>query len=343
MIDVLSVQDIKNRITPESVRSFFSGLDISYVDGEDHLILRTYCHNPMGSECKEKLYFFFDGMTFTCFTECHDTFDLIEFCKRFLEQNGKASSFHDALRFLDNNLCGKTVVVETEDFSSILPKSRKASPVPKYILECFESELHSSWVGEDISKLVALDFGVGYSPCDNAVVVPHHSKTGELIGIRLRLLGDERPSKYVPLKYQKRFLSHRLSDHLYGLHKAADEIQRTGKAYIFEGEKSVLKMFSCGYKNAVACCGSNISSKQISLLHSKGCNEAVICFDKEFVSYGDADSEKYEKFLRKIAKKYEGIIKMSYKIDRLDKLGYKDSPIDRGIDIFKTIEEVVNN
>ena len=127
---------------------------------------------------------------------------------------------------------------------------------------------------------------------------------------------------------------------LYGIDKHKEGIKRSRRAIIVEGEKSVL--LSHGYygemSNCVACCGSTFNKYHISLLTNiLGANEIIIAFDKE---YSDCFSEKARKYRLKIesmCKKYMNQASFSYIWDFDNLLKEKDSPFDRGKEIFEKL------
>ena len=78
-------------------------------------------------------------------------------------------------------------------------------------------------------------------------------------------------TKHKPVN--KQLYNHPLSLHLYNLNKSKQNISMLGKAIVYESEKSCLKYQSYfGSYNDItdACCGSNISDKQIELLINAG-------------------------------------------------------------------------
>lgn len=108
-------------------------------------------------------------------------------------------------------------------------------------------------------------------------------------------------------------------------------------------EKSCLLFSSFfGIKNdiSVAVCGSNLINYQVEMLKSLGVEEIIIAFDKQYQEYKDAEYIKWEEKLINIYKKYGGFIQISFILDTGNLLGYKDSPIDKGPDIFL---ELFNN
>ena len=85
---------------------------------------------------------------------------------------------------------------------------------------------------------------------------------------------------------------------------------------------------------SVAVCGSNLINYQVEMLKSLEVEEIIIAFDKQYQEYKDAEYIKWEEKLINIYKKYGGFIQISFILDTENLLGYKDSPIDKGPDIF---------
>jgi hypothetical protein len=75
-------------------------------------------------------------------------------------------------------------------------------------------------------------------------------------------------------------------------------------------------------------------------LINAGAEEIIICLDKQYQELGDKEHEKLVKNLKNIHKKYGRFVKISYMFDKEDLLGYKQSPIDNGRDVFL---ELYNN
>ena len=102
-------------------------------------------------------------------------------------------------------------------------------------------------------------------------------------------------------------------------------------------EKSPLLYASYfGIENDIsaATCGSNLLNYQVQLLISLGVEEIVIAFDKQFKEVGDDEWKRLVKNLTNIHKKYGAYVQISYMFDKEDLIGYKDSPIDNGPEIF---------
>ena len=124
---------------------------------------------------------------------------------------------------------------------------------------------------------------------------------------------------------------------LYNINKSKDNIKNMGIAIIGEGEKFCLAYASYfGMNNdiTVACCGSSLIAYQVELLLSLGVKEIVIAFDKQFKEPGDDEWERWQKKLLALKDKYCSTVQISYMYDNKNLLGYKESPIDRGPEIF---------
>jgi len=74
-----------------------------------------------------------------------------------------------------------------------------------------------------------------------------------------------------------------------------------------------------------------------------GAQEIIIAFDRQFKDYGDDEYVHLIKNLKKITMKYKNYVSISCIIDKQKITDYKDSPIDKGKEIFlKLYKERVN-
>lgn len=86
---------------------------------------------------------------------------------------------------------------------------------------------------------------------------------------------------------------------------------------------------------AVAVCGSSISQYQFNLLQDLGINEMCIAFDADYHTIGDDDFNKVIERWQRLYNKFSAFVQVSFLFDREgNKLGYKDSPTDKGKDVF---------
>ena len=196
------------------------------------------------------------------------------------------------------------------------------------------------WLKEGISQEAIDQAIIGYYPGGDAITIPHFDINGNFIGLRGRILGKEEATlygKYRPLKINKVLYSHPLGMNLYNLNNSKANINRLGKAIIFEGEKSTLQYQSYfGFENdiTVACCGSSVSAQQMKLLEQVGAKDIIIAFDRQFQKIGDEEFYHLKNNLLKIKAKYGNYFNISFIFDKNMLTNYKDSPTDEGPDLF---------
>ena len=195
------------------------------------------------------------------------------------------------------------------------------------------------WEAEGMTRDIINYHNICYNPSNQAIVIPHYDENGNLIGIRERTLIKENEiyGKYRPMYLNKQMYNHPLGFSLYNLNNIKNNIKNIKKVIVFEGEKSPLLYASYfGIENdiSVACCGSNLSNYQVELLLNLEIEEIIIAFDKQFQNIGDEEWKGWTKKLKDIDRKYGSRVKISFMFDKWNFLDYKDSPIDKGKDIF---------
>ena len=360
MVYSYNKDEIKNSLSIDQVSEY-----VAELGGEPHeqngiLVCKTICH------CGEshKLYYYPNTTLFKCYTDCGDTFDIFELTRKVMSYRQPkmrekpdwnlpeaiekvAQYFHyapnvqsddsllsnvDDFKILEkydriNNIDLKTQEIELKEYDGTFLKH-----LPRPIIQ--------PWIDEGISQEVMDSAGICYDPKNCGIVIPHYDINGRLIGIRERTLIKEQAEqygKYLPAKIAGKMYNHPLSFNIYNLNHCKDNIARMKKVFVFEGEKSVLKYRSMfGEENdlAVAICGSSFIAYQAWLLIQQGVEEIIIALDKQYQELGDKEHVKLVKNLKNIHKKYGNYVTVSYMFDKGNLLGYKDSPIDDGKDIF---------
>lgn len=227
--------------------------------------------------------------------------------------------------------------------------------------------------------------GKEYTVCDRmaTIILPHHNINGEVVGIYERSFdmlrreakqeyGDWMTwsqiasfprAKYVPLlklpehmgEDGKTSYSFPNSSNLYGLHKAAEAIEKTGLAIVFEGAKSVMLAHQWGRKlgireweTAVASHTFGAHVNHINMLLDCGARRIYLAFDKQYKAEEGEEWTLYDRKTRELAEKVhkwsvehpEGDgagVKMYRLRDLRGVLDYKDAPVDKGCDAFKEI------
>lgn len=137
-----------------------------------------------------------------------------------------------------------------------------------------------------LSNSTIKDFDIGY--CDqygkcsheeyiplidfrfhNTVLFPVKDMYNSLVAVGSRSVDGEK--MYVHSKYTK-------SRHVFGLNVTHQEILRTRKVFIVEGNFDLLTLYENGIKNAVAMLGSKLSLEQLGLL-TRFAEEVIIASD----------------------------------------------------------------
>jgi teichoic acid transport system ATP-binding protein len=116
-------------------------------------------------------------------------------------------------------------------------------------------------------------------------------------------------------------------------HNIADVLKNCNRAIILEhGKKTFDGDVKTGvdkYKKIIVGM-SDSESKEMD----KNAKEANIDLDSNKKEFNDEEHKKLVRNLKNIHKKYGAYVQISYLFDKWDLLGYKDSPIDQGKDVF---------
>jgi hypothetical protein len=363
---------IKNSLSIEQVFDLVSELGGEPTMYNNYFVSETICHNHPG-DGSHKLYYYDNTKLFRCYTECQDTFDIFELvCKvkniaqeykiRY-DETGKEIlvqwNLYDAIQFVamyygfeaeNENFFEKRI--ELHDWEILnkyeannLEKQRQI--IDLHIYEDGEKILNNlprprlkDWEDEGISPEVTAAANICYDPHANGIIIPHYNIDDQLIGIRIRTLikEQEQYGKYKPAILNGKMYNHPLGFNLYNINNSKRHIQEFGRCFVFESEKSCLKYASYfGLNNdiSVAICGNALNNYQVSLLLSLGCKEMIIGLDKQYEQIGNKEWERWTQKFYQIANKYAKYIQVSFLFDLEDNLlDYKDSPIDKGKDVF---------
>lgn len=352
--------EIKNSLTFQQVFDY-----VAELGGEPRLdatnsncfVSRTICHNPIGTG-SHKLYYYENTHLFRCYTYCGDTFDIFDLTRKWAKQRGDDWSLPRAVSYVARYF--GIAAVDEENFENTQEKlqdweilrnyANSSSINDKKIVEFreFDDKILNNlprpritpWENEGITQEVMNARGICYDPLAQGIVIPHYDDMGNLIGIRERTLikEEEQYGKYRPAILNGQMYNHPLGFALYNLNNSKQAIQALGLAIVFEGEKSCLhyaSLFGIDNDISVATCGSNLISHQVDLLRRYGAKEICIAFDKQFKEPNDDEFKQWTKKLTTLHNKYSKLCNISFLFDKQgDMLGYKESPIDRGADVF---------
>ena len=351
----ISKQDIFFSLTMEDVKNFLIGLGVTQIiehPEKDYLICPTICHNPLEEAESMKLYWYQNHKIFRCYTECNESMTIFTLYQKFIYVNeGRKISEEEAIDYVKRCIkhFTKTFTKSKNTLSLDLEKYKFTKNIPtlpeypKEMLSYFTHYYHPLWLKDGITKEAMDKFKIGFSISQNKITIPHFDINGRLIGIRARTLDPneiEQFGKYRPIQIGNVIYSHPLQFNLYGIYEHQNAIQRRRSAIIVEGEKSVLldDGYYGEYSNTVACCGSTFNKYHISLLTNVlGANEIIVALDKEYEDWRDEKAHKYRRKLEELCRKYKNQAEFSYIWDYNNLLKEKDSPFDRGKEIFEKL------
>ena len=322
------------------------------------IVSATICHNEPG-EGSHKLYYYDNSKFFKCYTGCaNDIFDIFELAIKVMQiQYNIEWDLNEAVRFIASKINFQGTEILSDDFGLIdwekftnysrlqeISINDYKAALPVYddsVLSKFNYTLKiRPWLQDNINQNVIEFAKIGFYPGGDQITIPHYNIDNELVGVRGRTLckaEGERYGKYRPIKINNIQYSHSLGLNLYGLNWAKNNIKIIKKAIVFESEKSVLQYMSYfGIENniAVACCGSSISMFQIKQLLDCQVEEIIIAFDRQFQEIRDKEYFKLIKNLERINSKYSKYVLLSFIFDNKMITEYKDSPTDKGKDVF---------
>lgn len=352
---------LKESISDEQMFDFLSELGSEPVWQGANIINKTICHHSPDEPCSHKLYYYSNSKLFKCYTNCGgeawDIFELVRKVKsRELNNDFQLPQAIEYVAkyfgFSKNEFSGDELgtslredwkILENYDRIDNINEEKQTVELKEYdgsFLKHLPHPIIEPWIKDGISQEVMNYYEICYDPKNCGIVIPHRDINGRLIGIRERTLikeNAEKYGKYMPMRCNGKMYNHPLSFALYGLYQNQDNIKALKKAFVFESEKSVMQygtMFGQDNNIGVAICGSSFIQYQAWLLMNLGVEEIIVGLDKQYQRFGEDEHKKLVKNLKQIHKKYGHFVKIEYLFDKEDLLGYKDSPTDRGKEVF---------
>ena len=343
---MIDYQGIIEELDDDKIKRLLDSLKIPFEDKGNYILIPTVCHNNDINNASWKLYYYKNSHIFQCYTECGSQ-TIFTFLKNYYETQNIVYDWYTDIYQVILNCSNFNFREENPDsYKSIqdnytLRKERHQLPAfSEGILDVFIKYYPIEWLNDGITRAAMDKFNIRFSPTQNKIIIPHYDAAGRLVGIRGRALNTweiENVGKYMPVQIEGKWYSHPLSLNLYGLNHNKENIKKTGIAYLVEAEKSVLQMESFSIPNcAVAVCGSKLNKYALDILlrecHPK---EIVISFDQE----EEPKSSKYFNQLYSLCQKYSAYSNFSFIYDKEHLLQLKDSPTDKGKNIFYRLLE----
>lgn len=176
------------------------------------------------------------------------------------------------------------------------------------------------WELEGISKASLEKFQVMYDAFSDRLVYPIRNLDGKIVNIGGRTL-DPRWKEKGLRKYCYFYQWGKL-DLIYGLYENLDSIIEKREIILFEGCKSVLLADTYGIHNTGCLLTSHLNPQQMKILAKLGVR-VVFALDKDVDISRDHNIAKLKRY-----------VYVEYVWDKNRILECKDSPIDKGIDVF---------
>ena len=181
----------------------------------------------------------------------------------------------------------------------------------------------STWTDEGISEDSLKKFQVKYDSFSDRIVYPIRDMNGKIVNIGGRALAphwkEEGQNKYCY------FYKWGTINTIYGVPENMDAIKKEHEVILFEGCKSVLIADTWGVHNTGALLTSHLSANQMKILAKLGC-DVVFALDKDVYIRNDKNIRKLSQY-----------VNVFYLFDRYKRLDNKDSPVDRGKEVFKEL------
>lgn len=204
-------------------------------------------------------------------------------------------------------------------------KESKVQILPDNYMERYEDrdDKLQVWRDEGISDASLQRFQVKFDSYANRLVYPIRNISGKIVNIGGRTL-DPNWKELKIRKYGYYFPWGRMET-IYGLAENMENIRDKHEVILFEGCKSVLIADSWGIKNTGAILTSHLNPAQMKILARLGC-DVVFALDKDVNIRADHNIEKLRRY-----------VNVSYIYDIKDLLDEKDSPVDKGEEVFRQL------
>lgn len=349
-------KELRDQLSDGQIKDILAQFNVEPVnETENFIVFPTCCHNLEGGS--PKLFYYKNTKLFKCYTQCNEMFDIFTLLVKMYALRDQEITLRQAVSIagLDNsdvpdvnksyiledlkymNMLNTTSVPNTEELGL---KTYDKKIVNTYLVT---QEGCKPWIDEGIGWEQIIKFNIRYDVSNNAIIIPNYDYDGNLIGVRGRFLDPNAKAKYAPIWYNRQCLSHPTGKSLYGIYENHKTIEEKKMVILFEGEKSVLK-FGTYYPNsnvALATLGKNITREHIQLLLKMGVKRVVLAYDADYETYDELEEKKKEYL--KLATILTPYFNVSILLDYDLELSYKDSPVDKGKEVFdRILKERIN-
>lgn len=179
------------------------------------------------------------------------------------------------------------------------------------------------WESEGISRSAMDKFQVYYDAFSDRLVYPIRNMDGKIVNVCGRTLDPDWKEK--KLRKYTYFFHWGTLDTIYGLYEHMQDVLAAHEIILFEGCKSVLIAETWGIRNTGAILTSHLNPNQMKLLAKLGCR-VVFALDKDVRIMDDRNIRTLKDY-----------VNVDFLIDRNNLLDEKDSPVDKGLEVFQKL------
>lgn len=356
---MIKFKELREQLTDESIKNILLEFNVEPVaEDEDKIIFPTCCHNLTGGS--PKLYYYKSNKMFHCYTHCAATFDIFTLLQKMYKLRDKDITLYDAIQIcnldvdevenLENDpdhIANNEDLVRLQSLNNIVLPNLDNDELTfrkydKKVLRHFSFDYDGlmPWIKEGMTVDALQRFNIKYDVVQNAIIIPNYDYYGNLIGIRARYFNPEdiKKGKYRPVYIDNTLYSHPTGRTFYGIFENHRNIEKRHICIIFEGEKSTI-LYGSIYGNdqniALSTLGQNITRDHIQYLLKMGVRDVILAYDADY-----EDQKQFNEIEEKYRAKahiLEPYFNVSYLMDDDGDLNYKDSPIDKGKEIFEKL------
>ena len=194
-------------------------------------------------------------------------------------------------------------------------------------LDRYSSESPQELLDYGVSEDVLKKFGVRIDKKMRRWVYPVWDHNGGLLTVKGRTMIPD----YKVLGLMKYQNYHKIGtvDYFGGYRESRSSIEETGVVIVLESIKSCMLLHTWGYTNCISCETSSINDEQIALLIQMRLREVIVAFDKD-VSLAK---------IKENTSKLRRFTAVSAVIDKQGLLEEKESPCDKGREVFEKLIE----
>ena len=206
------------------------------------------------------------------------------------------------------------------------PKGKSVT-LPDDYMERYEKreDKLAIWESEGISRGSLDKFQVYYDSFSDRLVYPIRNIDGKIINVSGRTLDPQWKEK--DLRKYTYFKPLGELDTIYGIAENLSEIKKKREIILFEGAKSVMMADTWGIHNTGAILTSHLNQHQMKILACLACR-VVFALDKDVEVREDHNIKRLKQF-----------VKVEYTWDMENLLDEKDSPVDKGIEVWEKLYE----